>query len=67
MHNENTGARQMKAAAENMENVPIFRSDDDKTEFEACIDVDLSQVCCIFFILEARIFRKGSKIIMSKL
>ena len=41
---ENEGAKQMKLAADSMENLPIFKNDEEKTQFEACIDVDLSQV-----------------------
>ena len=34
----------MKAAADSMENVPIFKNDEEKEAFEQSLDVDLSQV-----------------------
>ncbi|GFR74629.1 zinc finger protein ZFAT [Elysia marginata] len=47
---ENEGAKKMKQAAESMKNLPIFKNDDEKTQFEACLDVDLSQVDNMFRI-----------------
>ena len=44
VHVENEGAKQMKMAAESMRNLPIFKNDEEKIQFEACVDVDLSQV-----------------------
>ncbi|CAL1545757.1 unnamed protein product [Lymnaea stagnalis] len=50
VHEESSGAKQMKVAAEAMENVPIFKNEDEKLAFESCIDVDLSQVDNMFKI-----------------
>ncbi|GFO20664.1 Zinc finger protein zfat [Plakobranchus ocellatus] len=47
---ENEAAKQIKMAAESMENLPIFKNEEEKTQFEACIDVDLSQVDHMFRI-----------------
>ncbi|KAH9515590.1 hypothetical protein Btru_011507 [Bulinus truncatus] len=50
VHIENSGAKQMKVAAEALENLPIFKNEEEKIEFESCIDVDLSQVDNMFRI-----------------
>ncbi|KAK3757650.1 hypothetical protein RRG08_000162 [Elysia crispata] len=50
VHVENEGAKQMKMAAESMRNLPIFKNDEEKIQFEACVDVDLSQVDNMFRI-----------------
>ena len=41
----------MKAAAESLENLPIFKNDEDREAFEACLDVDLSSQVCLLFDL----------------
>ncbi|KAI8759371.1 zinc finger protein ZFAT [Biomphalaria glabrata] len=50
LHMDSSGAKQMKVAAEAMEHLPIFKTDEEKVEFETCIDVDLSQVDNMFRI-----------------
>ncbi|XP_012940881.1 zinc finger protein ZFAT [Aplysia californica] len=39
---QESGAQQMKAAADSLENLPIFKNDEEREAFEACVDVDLS-------------------------
>ena len=42
-HDKETGAQTLKAAAEAVDNLPVFKNDKDKEEFEACVDIDLSE------------------------